>query len=356
MDTAARELLVARVASGTVRLAVGGRRYVLRPPTPDQAYAACEVYREVFGQSEEDGLYSDDDLLDFLLGRGLWDGDRQKLLDSLPKEIEEFKLKLFAAAFRSNERKVVRKALAVAKEKLASLASERNAYNHLSCAGSASIARTRYLVGCGLFTPDGQRVFGDDDFWEGDCVFLDDALSAYAAARLPEGSFRLAARTEPWRPVWNAHKAEGKLFGVPAACYTDEQKALVSWSSNYDAVYSHPDCPPDDAVEDDDVLDGWMIDQRRKREARLGAAAGEARLGGEKIRNSQEVYVVAETREDARKVVEGMNDEYGRAVQRQRFNALKKKGTMSELEMPDTEQRLRMAFAQRQAAAARGTR
>jgi hypothetical protein len=106
---------------------------------------------------------------------------------------------------------------------------------------------------------------------------------------------------------------------------TDEQRALVNWSLLYDNVYQHPECPADAVVEDDDLLDGWLIDQRRDREAKATGGGGRVQLvGNEKIRGSQEVYLVAETPADARKVVD-LNDEFGRAVQKQRFAHLRRR-------------------------------
>jgi hypothetical protein len=352
MERAKKELLVARICSGCVRITVTGAKgrektYLVRRPGREECYIANEVYFDMLRESELEGLYSDEELLAFLLENGFWDEQRQKLLDCLPKEIEEFKVKLFKSTFKSNERKVVRKALAVAKEKLTEVSEARHAYDYLSCSGAAALAKARAIMGCSLCTSDGRRVFaGYDDFLQADSSLLDDAMAAYARTRLDESDYRELARNDPWRTLWNAHKVEGKLFGISPADYTEEQVCLVNWSSLYDNVYQSQDCPSDEAIADDDVLDGWMIEQRRQREQRQNQAQGEDMLGNEKIKNSQEVYLVAETVEDARKVVD-LNDDFAKAVQKHRFNTLKKKGVVNELDMPDTRQRLRMEITQK---------
>jgi hypothetical protein len=345
VDQAARELLVARVASGTVRLVVpfAGRdcRLVVRLPDRGRRYEAAEVYAETLRKAELEGLFSDDDVLSFLLAEGLWDEDRQGLLDNLPKEIEEFKVQLFKATFKANERKSVRAALRVAREKLAGLSSERHAYDHLTCRGVAAVTRARFLLGASLFTPAGDPAFPDGDaFWGAESGLLDAAMAAHAACRPAEADFRLAARTEPWRSTWAVHKADGSVFGVPACDYTDEQRALAGWSGLYDSVYQHPDCPADDVIGDDDLLDGWLIDQRRQREQRTLA-----REGDKVNQDAAEVFIPTDTAEGAKKVM-ALNDSVGRALLKQRFELLRQKGQVAEQEMPDTRRRLRMEATQ----------
>lgn len=340
MDHAERQLVVARVCSGSVRVDAGGRTYLVRRPGREHVYLASEVYRDVLRES--DGLYADDELVEFLVSQGFWDEARGAALELLPRQIEESKVALYRAAFKANERKVIRRALAAARAEFARLSAERHAFDHLSRSGAAGIAQARYLVGVGLHTPDGRRVFGDDDFWESPSAVLDEVMAALAAARLGEAEFREVARSEPWRSVWNGGRVERSLFGTPPADWTDDQRSLVNWSLLYDSVYQHPECPADDVVADDDLLDGWLACQRRGR--RSGGA--DDLVANEKVRGSQEVYLVADTAEDARKVV-GLNDEFARATQRQRFAHLARKGEVSELDMPDTAVRLRTEVTQK---------
>lgn len=345
MDFALNERLVARICSGSSRAAVSGpggreRYFFLRRPTREHVYAASEIYADALADAQFEGLYSDPDLLDFLLSHGFWDETREKNLELLPKQMEESKVSLYRSTFKSNERKVIRKALAAAKREYARLYEERHSYDHLSCSGYAGMVRARYLVWAGLHSADGKRVFAEYD--DAPVELIDEVMVDLAENRIEESAYRELCRTEPWRAIWNGTRVERSLFGVPPPDWTDEQKNIVNWSLLYDNVFQHPDCPPEAVIEDDDLLDGWLIVQRRDREQKLNAKDGEQLVGNEKIRDSQEVYLVADTVDDAKKVVE-LNDEYGKAVQKQRFNTLKKKGEVNELEMPDTALRLRTA-------------
>lgn len=347
MNTA-KDKLLARIVSGSIFL--GG--LVLKPPTREHRYIATEIYEEALRDGELEGLYSESELLDFMLENDLWDETKQKFVDDLPKEIEEFKVRLFKSTFKSNERKVIRTALATAKKKLTELTAERNAFNYLSAAGAASIAKSRYLLAVGLYK-HGRRLLTDDpDEWP--TSLLDEVMGELSSARVEDDDIRWLAHNEPWRSIWSATKVEGTVFGVSPVDYTEEQKSLVGWSSLYDSVYGHPDCPSDEVVNDNDLLDGWLIDQRRQRDGRLASKEVDDQLS-DSTRNSQEVFIPAETVEDARKVF-NRNDEMTKAVQKQRFSVLKEKGTVAEQDMPDTRRRIRMEATQRQVEAIKGNK
>jgi len=138
--------------------------------------------------------------------------------------------------------------------------------------------------------------------------------------------------------MWGARKCERGLFGIAAVDMTDEQRNLVSWSGLYENIQQHPNCPSDEVLEDDDLLDGWMIEQRKERERSHNQKQADG-ITNEKIRNADEVFLMADTDDDARKIDE-LNDERAKHIKRQRFKVLKEKGTVNELDMPDTRQEL----------------
>jgi len=126
---------------------------------------------------------------------------------------------------------------------------------------------------------------------------------------------------------------------------TDEQKTLITWSSIYDNISEHPDCPPDYIINDDDVLDGWLIIQRRKREKDMNKQRAESLITNEKIKNSAEIFLPAGNVEDMKKIA-SLNDQYGDSVKRQRFKTINKRGIVEEKDMPDTRRELNMRKVQ----------
>ena len=54
------------------------------------------------------------------------------------------------------------------------------------------------------------------------------------------------------------------VFNRSASEHTEEQKAIISIHQMYSKIYEHPECPEDAIIEDDDVLDGWMLNQQKE--------------------------------------------------------------------------------------------
>lgn len=344
MEQSRRELLVARVLSGTLRLRLSTGHYVYRYPGREVAYRAQLAFARALERAREAGMLSEDGALSLLMENGLWAEHDSVALANLPKEMDELKLKLFRSGFKSNERATIRKALAAARTALAGLQVRRSAFEHFTDTWAATCARDRLLVAKGLTRVGGARPGRRA---------VDEALHSLPRERISDAENRELARTEPWRSLWACRKAGGGLFGPDLGSLTEEQRVLTTYSCFYDSVWEHPDCPDDSVVTDDDMLDGWLIDQRRQREDRHAKRQGEKLLGNDKIRNADEVFIVAETFEDAKRA-HALNDQGAKAIHAARMNVLKKKGTVSEMEMPDTKQRLRMEVTRKLSEAARG--
>jgi len=292
-------------------------------------------------------------LLATLVEQGLWDEARERKLTELPQAIDEMKVALFNAVFKSNERQVLRKGLADAKSELNRLYSDRHGLDHLSATGAASQVKSRYLLGCSMFWPTGLPVFTDESFWEEESGLLEETAHTFSAQRLDEVGLRELARTEPWRSLWSCKKSEDSVFGLAIADYTDEQRSLINWTTLYDSVYSHPETPSEDVVLDDDLLDGWLIIQKRKRGEVTDKDAAEKLITNERIRNCGEIYLMADTVEDAKRI-EKLNDPVAKATKRERAAYLQKMGSADELDMPDTKREIQMAINRKAMEVARG--
>lgn len=351
MDLSHRELLVARIISGTVRLRLSDERggthvFLYSRPTRAQSYLAEEIYHDQLACARNQDILDEDGLMDYLIAEGQWTEAEEKLLTGLPKEIEQFKVGLFQAQFRSYEREVIRKALATARSRLNELQQKRHVFDRQTCTGLAIGARSRALVAFGLRTLSGDPLYSDEvAYWASSDGLVEEALEALDALRIEETAYRELARTSPWQDYWACRKSD-TLFGVAATDYSEEQRALVSFSTLYDNVREHPECPSDAILEDDDMLDGWLILQRREREKRTNTVSGEASMGSDAIRRHDEVYLVANSKEDAERIM-SLNDSHTRSVQRQRFKTIAEKGIVQEAEMPDTKAKLRMEVTQK---------
>lgn len=341
MDQSLKELYVSRIVNGVFRCKINDHFYIIKQPDRRIRHIAQQIYFDAIKEAELDGLYNEDELNQFLIDNQLWSDQKEKDLKQIHSDIDELKVKLFQSIYKSEERKMLRKMLSIAKENLVSLYQQKNAYNHLSCDGFASTLKMRYLVGKSLKYEDDTNVWSNDDFWKNTDPILEEATSIYIDNKISEKHFREIARTDPWRSIWSCRKVENALFGVPSVDLTDEQKNIVIWSNLYDNIYEHPNCPSEEVIHDDDMIDGWLILQRRERNKKQAKVEVEDFISNDKIKNSGEVFIIAQSKEDINRV-DSLNDDQAKNIKKQRFKYINEKGHVDESQMPDTKFELQM--------------
>lgn len=344
MDLRNREQLLNKIICGFLRFKVDGRVFFLKSVTPVHKYIADEIYNEAKEQAELNGAHNEEQQLIFLLENNFWSTQEQNQIKTLHEELEDLKVDLFQATFKSSTRKIIKEQIQKTKDKLEDLSAKRNAYSHLTSHGVAEIAKLRYLVGMALHTESGPVY---TDFWNDDNTdLLDKIIVIYNNNKIDIPEFRELARTEPWRNMWVAKKATGdNIFGKSVVELTDDQRLLIYWTVLYDSVFENPDCPSDDVIDDDDALDGFLIKQRRDKKAQSGNNDIENQLS-DKMKQCDEVFLVAETPEDAKKIY-ALNDEATRQAIQARERKIREKGIVHELELPDMKKKLKMAAVQK---------
>jgi hypothetical protein len=284
-----------------------------------------------------------------MLEYGLWKEEQEtELVTILPKHIEYWKVELFKAAFRTKERQTFRLHLATAKTELNRLYNLRHSFDHATCAGIANYAKFQYIVEKSTFYSNGKKYN-----WNKTSPYL--ALTYYQDNIISEDDLREISHTTPWENIWSAGKKNGRLFEKPGVELTQEQQRLIMWSSMYDSIKDYTDCPADEIINDDDMLDGWLILKRQERENNMTQNQAGQLIKNDKIANSDEIYLVANTIDDAKKV-DRLNTNFARDLKKKRFNFIEKKGEVSEVSLPDVQQRLSMELTQVMMASAKGNK
>ena len=112
----------------------------------------------------------------------------------------------------------------------------------------------------------------------------------------------------------------------------------------YDNVYESTERPHEDIIQDDDMLDGWLITQRKEREKEQNKKVGEEKMGqNAKIQGADEVFIMTDNADDAKKITD-MNSVYGEKIIKSRMKALEEKGELHVTQLPDMQNRIRMQF------------
>jgi plasmid replication initiation protein len=102
----------------------------------------------------------------------------------------------------------------------------------------------------------------------------------------------------------------------------------------YDSVYESGESPPDTVIEDDDCLDGWFIDQKRKQEKYKKDLDAQKFTSNKKIAKAPEVFVVASSGKEA-EYVESLNSLQAQHIKKQRMQTVENNKTATDLDFMD---------------------
>jgi hypothetical protein len=332
-----RDFFVARVCAGFLRFTKGNLALRIYPPTDDVMYEATYEYNVAYQDALMQGIKTDDEMVLSLVDMGLWNDKMQEDFEKIPDRIEELKVGLLNYAFRPIECERVRKMLNNCKQEYARLHNIRHSYDYTTCEGAAGLVKWQYIIEHSTRYADGRP-------YEWDEISPMELLSYWQDNTLPDSVIRELAKTEPWGSLWSIKKKNGKIFEEPLS---HEQRSLMMWSMTYDIVHESPDCPQDEIIEDDDMLDGWFIVQKRKRLKEKSKDYAEAMITNKKIAGADEIFVVAKSEREIESI-NSLNDVRGDIIRKQRLNQVKKQGEVPFVMLQDVQQRIRTEFTNKE--------
>ena len=335
MELYKREFLISRIIAGYVPITLDNKRFLVHHPNTDITLEANELYIKAYEQAIEEELLDDADILTLLIATGLWSDDKENELEKiLPEHIEYWKVELYNSILKSNTRATVRKYLIVAKDEYAKAHQLRHSLDHLTCVGYASYIKNMFLIS------QTTRYNKKPVNWQ--TIDLNQIMNLYHQSLVDSDTLRMLARSHPWSNIWQTSKVNQKIFDNTHL--TSEQQSLISWSIMYDRIYESPECPPDEVIEDDDMLDGWILVQKRQREAQKKKYEVENSLNA-KMGNADDVFIMVETPQDAQKI-SLLNTDHANKVKGQRLKEAKAQGEIQEQQLSDVKMKRSMQLRQ----------
>lgn len=302
----------------------------LYKPNYSIEYEASRLYNETYSEALESS-YTSETILEVLYNNGLWDISKEERFQTIPKSIEDAKLNLYENRLKSETKKSIKATLSTLRSEYSSLFSQRHAYDSYTCEGISNFTRLAFIARSCTFFKEKLYKFNRET--------LESVIYEYQKSTLDESVLRRLARTESWQQYWTSLKSGIQIFKEP----NEEQRKLIRISTFYDNLHSSMECPPDWVIEDDDLLDGYLIFSRKEREKEENQNDLEKTLSP-KIANSSEVYIVCENEEDAKKVYD-LNSNYVKNIQIARNKVIAEKGRVNDIELPDMKQRMQMEIA-----------
>ena len=332
MESYKRDYFIARIRAGYVPVKIGDNRFKVEHPSVDVILESHELYIQSYEEALNDDMLTEDELLSFLIIQNMWSEKMEKeYQEVVPGHIEYWKKELYRSLLKSKTKETVRKYLEAAKQEYNRLSEIRHQYDYVTVEGYANYIRSMFLIS--KCTTLNNKVVDWEDY------NLMVIMTKYHTELLKPDDIRILARTSPWTSLWPILKS-GNLFEEP----TTEQQSLITWSNMYDKIYESPDCPSEEVISDDDMLDGWLLIQKEKRDQDRKQEEVKNSLNP-RIANADEVFVPAQTVEDAKKI-DILNTQRGHAVKQNRLKHIKEKGIVKQQEFADIKQKLRMDMQQ----------
>jgi hypothetical protein len=276
-------------------------------------------------EATEFGFFDDYDYEEFLNTHQLWAKEDEDRLKKLATDIDEIKYQMFQNfAFKPETVKRLKIALEETKQWKDQLLRRKNKFLHVSAKGFAFFEANKWLNCSGLHK-NGVKVFSNyKKYLKTPYISLAQLIEKLIDYQPNEHDIRLIAKTDPWRSIWNSRKANTDIFGRNAIDLTDEQKALLVWTSIYDNAYESTERPSDDIIADDDVFDGYLIHQRKEFDETMKNKKIENGVSSnKKINDSQYIFSIAKSQEEIDRI-KSLNTEQASIIKKERSDQLSK--------------------------------
>tara|TARA_R110002020_G_scaffold250181_3_gene464272 strand:- start:2039 stop:3061 length:1023 start_codon:yes stop_codon:yes gene_type:complete len=313
MEQHEKELLLARIKCGYYIYRKKDLTLYIYPTTKHQDYESQFIFSEAYKEALSEGSMVEEELLEMLQDQDLWNKTKEERLEELSKEDDKYKKEVFESFFNAEEREEARRELNRARQETLSLLNDRHSYDHLTCNGIATFAKSIWVIENTTKLPNG-------DPYEWEEIKPDRLLTEIRKDGIHENQYRELARTTPWRNFWNCRKSCSGVFDVPAMDLNTEQISLVSFSLMYDNIYQSTECPTDEIVEDNDAIDGWLILQREKQSKSQKEKLLEKLHS--KHEKSKDIFVKADDADHARRI-NSLNGNYAQHVKSSRVKQIK---------------------------------
>jgi hypothetical protein len=328
-----KDFTLLRILKGRLVYRRGDLLLFIHEPSQDLMFESIEIYQDIYDKIYEKGGYLKEELDNLLIELNLINPHDENEIDKLKKDIDGLKVQAYKSYHKTKDLQRIKKLIRLTESIMVKLSLNRSKWDHYSCEGSASYARWSWLIENSVYNKDGSR-------FNWDTVDVNTIMQYYERNSISTSEFRYIARNDPWRSMWNVGKKQNNIFDKPSTQLTRDQIFLSSFSSMYDNVMEHPESPPEGIINDDDCLDGWFIEQRKKQEQNKKEQSSNNILQNSKIANSKEIYIVADSPEEIENI-NSMNSMNSKIIKRDRENTIAdKKFINSDLHFEDVKREL----------------
>jgi hypothetical protein len=301
------EYYLYRIICGYYFIEIKDIKYKVLYPSVELKYKAELLYREILDQQKFDNNWLSDLQLQILLDtNNIWTKKDDQDLAQQKLSLELEKIDLYKEFTNANSKKNHKKNIQKINNYLSTLYYRKDSMNYLTLKHFANNIKHEFIILNSLLDENDNRVIPDMKCFNENYnnTFSQMVSKEILDNQIPINKLKIIARSDIWRSYYN----DANAFPKSSVEANDDYRHLVSLTKMYDQIRQHPECPTDAVIEDDDALDGWFLYQKQKSCKEKQKNQILDKVGGNKIKNSGEVFVVTQDRNEARTIF-GMNDE-----------------------------------------------
>ncbi len=281
-------------------------------------------------------MWNNDQCIDYLIQQKYWSKLKEETWKQLPTQIENLKVEYYNAYVNVKRRDFFPLKIKQQIETYIQLTKERNLLD-ISSESYLDIYTNMLTIGLSLYDEANNRIWKTiSDILDDDFALIMNITNMYINQRPTDDQLRQLSKYYSWKTIWSISSNPIDIFGIPIIQLNDDQKGLLAWSHLYDNIKQSSECPDDIVLNDDYLLDGWLLVQSRNK------IKTPPKLNNITDKHN-EVFIVAENKEDIDRVY-NMNNPYVKQIQKERFAMIQKHGVVEEQNFPDSKQKIQKIF------------
>lgn len=323
------ERTINRIICGYQYITFKGIIYKLANPSTEIKVAADNLYDQIYEDNLFSGFLLKEDIDSLLISTELITETFSEDLNVTEKRLEESKIKLYQNFSLKKERERYRRQIKQLSDIINKAYNTKHSLDFLTLEHFCTNIKNEYIISHTL-TQDNTYIF--KNYPNINYNFFNNITQLIAQNVIPVDEYKQIARGDSWRKIYTPDN--NNIFSCSASEYTEEQKALLSISRMYDKVYSHPECPSEQIIDDDDALDGWMLHQQKENKKK-----NDQKGVSNKLANADEVFVMTNPLQDKEHFEEVISLNSPAAKKRidLRTTGLQKGESINDTYLPDTQ-------------------
>lgn len=333
------DTLINRIISGYQFIEIKDNLYKLISPTVDLKMVADYLYNKTYQDNLFSSFIPKEDIQYFLISTNMISEDIDQQIKITEKTLENAKIQYYKQFFQKSVKSRNQKKIRSIETVLHKAYTDKQYLDFLTLEHYCENIKNEYILCKTLMDQDGNLIF--ENYPNINHILFNNIAQEIAQNIIPVNKYKQIVKSDVWRKLYNSNPTN--IFARSASQHTEEQKAVLSINQMYTKIYEHPECPDDAIIEDDDALDGWMLDQQKKN-AKEKAEKGVDNLVGKYGKNATEIFLMPDNKEEFEQVNE-LNSPQAMAKIKARRD-LKQGEVKADIEFADTQMEIRNRIAE----------